>query len=237
MNDDLKKWIDSQALLNKLYVHDFKNPVSAVAANMSYLEAVIDDADEDLKGAVTDSNVAVRMLLHMIDNFLNISRLEMGEKLEPVAVPLNKFIIESIDKCESLFAVMEPSVTMKTLIPDTMCYWPPVYAKVAFENLLLSCIHNTPSSGKVMLGVAVVGESVVIKIEDNGVQIREDYFDKTFQREFQMVAKTDENARYGRAMAMYAVELAASYLGGSVAVKRENGDQFFELIIPKEMDV
>ncbi len=74
----------------RLYVHDFKNPLSAISANLSWLEAVIDDGE--LRSAVTDSALAVKQLLHMYNNLLQLARIEAGESSPAEAVSLDDFV-------------------------------------------------------------------------------------------------------------------------------------------------
>jgi signal transduction histidine kinase len=237
MANDLQKWIEEQTGLTKLYVHDFKNPVSAISANLSYLEAVLTDAEEDVLGAVQDSSVAMRMLLHMLDNFLNISRLESRESVESVPVPLRRFMDETMNRIRRMFTSPEPKLTVQEQVPDEMCSWPATYVRIAVENLLLQSLHNTPASGAVAYRVALDNDMVVFTVTDTGVTIAPEYYDVTFTREFQHVAKSNEHARYGRAMAMYAVGLAAEVLGGSVKVEKVNDQQQFVLKLPVEIEM
>ena len=102
MNEAPKKSSKLQSAINKLYVHDFKNPISAISANLSYLEAVIED--EAALEAISDSNLAMKSLLHMFDNFLNISRIEAGELISPEENPLCEFIESSVERCRGYFA-------------------------------------------------------------------------------------------------------------------------------------
>ncbi|MBN2341925.1 MAG: HAMP domain-containing histidine kinase [Deltaproteobacteria bacterium] len=235
MSNDLQKWIDVQTGLSKLYIHDFKNPISAIAANISYLEAVLDDAEEDVLGAVSDSSVALKMLLHMLDNYLNISRLESREQIEPVPVPLDRFIEEIMAKLKKMFTTMEPMVVLGAQVPSEMCFWPVTYAKLAVENLILQSMHNTPGGGKVLIDIRIDSRMVEIRVSDNGVRIDPSIYDQSFSREFQYIAKSREDARYGRAMAFYAVGLATEYMNGTVAISSENNLQVFTLRLPIEV--
>lgn len=237
MEDELKKWIDVQTGLSKLYVHDFKNPISAIAANLSYLEAVLEDVDEDVRGAVADSSLAVRMLLHMLDNFLTISRLESRELLESSPVPLDRFMDESLQKIRQMFTTQEPLLVMSTPAPVEMCFWPMSYARLAVDNLILQSMYNTSASGKVQVGAAVDGRMITVTVTDNGVAIAPEFAPRSFDRDFQMDAKSNEHARYGRALAMYAVGLAAKELGGSIKTERINQYQTFELRLPMEIEL
>lgn len=236
MSSELEKWIQTQTGISKLYVHDFKNPVSAIAANVSYLEAVLDNVDEDVKGAVSDSAVAIRMLLHMLDNYLNISRLEADEQVEAVPVPLDRFFEEAMTKIKNMFTTMEPVLVIGSQIPSTMCYWPVMHARLAVENLILQSMHNTPSSGKVLLDVRVEAGMMELRVSDNGVEISPDFYDKTFLRDFQLVAKSEEHARYARSLGLYAVGLATKAMGGTINVSRRGELQIFTLCLPVEVD-
>jgi len=116
-----------------------------------------------------------------------------------------------------------------------MCYWPIAYAKLAVENLVLSSLYNTPSKGKVTLKVRVEDKTAVFITEDNGVVINPEYFKQSFDKDFQIIAKSDDHARYGRALAMYAVQSSAKYMGGSVTVLESDKDiSRFELRLPLE---
>ncbi|MBN2528125.1 MAG: HAMP domain-containing histidine kinase [Deltaproteobacteria bacterium] len=234
MSNELEKWIHAQTAISKLYVHDFKNPVSAISANLSYLEAVLDNVDEDVVCAVQDSSVALKMLLHMLDNFLNISRLESNEQIEAVPAPLERFVEDSLSRIRKMFTSPEPMLVLSGKIPSQMCNWPIVYARLAVENLILQALHNTPASGKVVLSIRLADEMVIFDVADNGVQIAPEFYDISFQREFQTVAKSKEHARYGRALAMYAVGLSAKALGGDVRVEKAAEQQRIVLRIPTD---
>ena len=235
MSNELEKWIHTQTALSKLYVHDLKNPVSAISANLSYLEAVLDDVDEDVICAVQDSSIALKMLLHMLDNYLNISRLEAHERIESVPVPLERFVSDALIKIRRMFTSPEPMLVLGGDMPSDTCNWPVAYARLAVENLILQALHNTPASGKVVLTIRIVDEMVEFMVSDTGVQIAPEFYDKAFLRDFQAEAKSHEHARYGRALAMYAVGLSARGLGGDVRVEKVNEQQRFVLRIPLEV--
>jgi signal transduction histidine kinase len=231
MDDQTKQWISEQNDIVKMYIHDFKNPVAALFSNLSYLEAVIEDSDA--LEAVTDSLTAVKSMLRMFDNMLQISRLEAGETVEKKPIKLEAIIQQSIDNVQSNFVMMHPSLQLETSIPDALCNWPEQYAKLAIENLFLSAIHNTPQTEKVLISVSINNNSAIIKTTDSGILIAEEFLDKTFNRTFISISKTEPRARYGKAMGLYAAGLAAGYLGGSItALKPENNFQTIELILP-----
>jgi len=226
------EWIAQQGAINKLYAHDFKNPISAISANISYLEAVLNDVDEDVRSAIDDSAVAMRMLLHMVENFLQISRLEAGEQSPRAAVPLDRLLNDAVTRCRRLNPVNEPTVTLEGPVPDVSCEWPTVTINLALDNMILTALHHTSASGSVRLRAAVTSTEAIITCSDDGYPVAAEFVDKAFDREFQAQAKSLSNARYGRAMAMYAVGLCAKALGGGVVMISRDKRQDVVLTVP-----
>ena len=64
----LEDWINGNSSSVKLFTHDFRNPISAIITNLSYIKTVLEDADEDTREAIEDSIQAVNSLLAMIGN-------------------------------------------------------------------------------------------------------------------------------------------------------------------------
>ena len=75
--------LDVLAAVNRLYAHDFNNAVSAISANLSYLELVAPELDTDFQRSIEDCNLAVKLLSRMFDNFVTISRLEADNPPTP----------------------------------------------------------------------------------------------------------------------------------------------------------
>jgi signal transduction histidine kinase len=214
----------------RLYIHDFKNPLSAISANLSWLEAVIDDGE--LRSAVTDSALAVKQLLHMYNNFLQLARIEAAEMSPPEAVSLDDFIHRAVAACRALHLGSPTTIEAEGPLPSVDCHWPPDYAGLALENLLLACAANTPGEGRVTVRGAVDGGTAVITVRDTGVPIADEFVSCCFDAAFQSTAKSENRARYARAMGMTAVKAAAAALGGSVETRRDNDAQVFILRLP-----
>ena len=97
-NDDLQNWRLVQCKLSRLFVHDLKNPISALAANLNFLETAQLEETEDMRGAVNDSILAANMLLRLADNFDMIALLESGESSPFSHVNMAEFIRSAIGR-------------------------------------------------------------------------------------------------------------------------------------------
>ncbi|MCK9522100.1 MAG: HAMP domain-containing histidine kinase [Proteobacteria bacterium] len=213
----LQQWKSDQYALNKLYVHDFKNPLSVVMANLSYFEAILDPADEDARAALDDSMMALHQLLHMYENFLRISQMEAGDMPPRSAVSVAQLVQAALERLQRVNAWPDAEILLCGDVPDATCEWPIDCVRVALDNMLFTALQHARSPKKVHFSVAIddAARHVVFACEDNGIPIAAAHCDVSFERTFQPQAKHLAHARYGRAMAMYAIGLAAQACGGT----------------------
>ena len=103
-NDALEKWRLTQCQLSRLFVHDLKNPISALAANLNFLETTHLEESEDIRGAVTDSILAANMLVRLADNFDMIALLECGEDTPYSHINMADFVRSAVRRNTNIAA-------------------------------------------------------------------------------------------------------------------------------------
>jgi signal transduction histidine kinase len=205
---------DVQSAITKMFAHDFRNPISALSANLSYLQAVMAEADEDTRGAVDDSVFAIGVLLHLVDNFVAIARLEAGEHVETSPIPLRQFVDSTLKTCHGLMSQSEVTLRIEGDVPDIICEWELQYASLVLKNLLVASAAYTTGGGDVALRVLADGKNVRFEVSDSGTAVDEPYRTALFTRDFQCRAKSLQGARYSRGFGLYVVGLSAAFLGG-----------------------
>ena len=231
-NDDLSRWRLIQCKLNKLFVHDLKNPISALSANLSFLETALAGETEEVRDAVSDSVLAAAMLLLFAENLNNIAMLESEEASPSDEVSLRGFI-ETCAHTNGKFA-KSAGVRLDVDLPpadiDLICQRR--YLELAIENLVLSAIRHSPQGGEVTISSTVEGGEVTFSICDHGRAVSDDIVPHLFTRETQSEAKKHAGNRYGRGIGLYAVGLAAKALNAKLKVGTRNGMTEFALILP-----
>jgi hypothetical protein len=65
----------SSSAIAKMFAHDFRNPISALTANVSYLQAEMTETSADIRGAMEDCATSLGVLRHLVDNYVLIARL------------------------------------------------------------------------------------------------------------------------------------------------------------------
>lgn len=172
-------------------VHELRTPLSSIRA---YVEMLVDGeaADEHTRKEFYEViQVSADRLGRMIDNMLNISRIEAGTvriNKEPIAPSL--LVKEAVD-------VMRPQAEEKK-ITLTAHLTPVVYRVLADRDLLYQAVLNlvsnavkyTPEGGQVDVRMTPHEENrtIEIEVEDTGVGIPADDLPRMFEKFFRVEA-------------------------------------------------
>ena len=190
------------------------------------------DADEDTREAIEDSIQAVNSLMAMIDNFTQIGRLEAGEHQGLGSVKLDEFVRRSVERCRRLLSASSPPIEIEDGIVPHTCEWEIPYADLALDNLIITACRYSPTGDIVKVSARVEGNNVLLVVRDHGAPIAKEHRDHLFTKSHQTRSKSGSGSRYGRALGLYAVGLAASFLRGHAAVGDTEGGQALELMLP-----
>lgn len=226
-NADLEQWRIVQSKLSKLFVHDLKNPISALSANLSFLESAITDESEEIRGAVTDSILAAEMLLKFSDNFNYIAMLETGEKCAVSEIGLDTFLRVVFRRIKKFADSSGVVLAMDEVPRNVYVVWQHRYAELVLENLIISAVRHSPQGREVRVSVMIEENYVTFSITDAGKPVEEQYIDTLFTRDTQADAKKHPGCRYGRGLGLYAAGLAAEAVGGRVAAGIRGGKAEF----------
>lgn len=232
----LAEWIAQQSQMNKLFVHDLKNPISALSANLSYLESALPHESEDIKGAVSDSILASEMLLRFVDNLGYLSRLEVNEECEVTAASLRNLVDGGYKRNEPFARSAGVSLRVEGEVPDRSVLGQYKLMEIALDNLVLSAVRHSPPGGLVEIGVTLRGELAQLTVTDRGRPVAGEFIPELFTRQGQIDAKKYSDSRYGRGMGLYLVGLTAQALGGFLEVEHQDRLTSFRLLFPLECE-
>ena len=155
----------------------------------------------------------------LINEFLNLSRIEMGTfSIEPE--PINpKEVVESV------LRELAPTIQKKHLrvekkyenkIPEAKLD-PKLFLLMA-QNLLTNATKYTPSDGTVTITLAVRGKNLVFSVEDSGYGIPEEEQSQIFKKMFRA-----SNAKHydteGTGLGLYMIKSLLETVGGSISFK------------------
>jgi two-component system phosphate regulon sensor histidine kinase PhoR len=199
--------------------HEMKTPLAGIKA---YVEMLVDGDAEDEATQEEFLNIIngqADRLRRLIDNLLNLARIESG------VVKVNKTTCSLNDLLEEAYQVVLPSAEQKQI--DLVNEPSPMYLGVLADrdqllqaaiNLLSNAIKYTREGGRVVLRSRLADKHVQFEVEDSGVGLSEEDCEKIFER-FYRVQKDKQMAAgtgLGLPLAKYIVE---DVHGGRLTVK------------------
>jgi two-component system sensor histidine kinase KdpD len=209
--------------------HELKTPLSAVQAGIDALARPIEN-NERRQVAVREVQLAVRRLHRVINNLLNMTRIESGivqPKLDwcdagdliQAAVEL---VGESIGEHHIVVDVNEslPMVKLdEPLLEQCLC------------NLLLNSAANSSPGTKITIRGHLTDGQLILSVLDEGKGIRKE----ELTRIFEMFYRGTDAFPGGTGLGLAIVDGFVRAHGGSVrAANRETGGAEFVIIIPVE---
>lgn len=214
--------------------HEMRTPLSAI---IGFSELMADDKagrfDEPTKHKfLGEINTSGRFLLALIDDILDLSKIEAGKMV------LHIENVSIADVISGVVTSMEPLATRKTIRLEADVFIAghvpvdPVKFKQMLLNLVSNAIKFTPAGGRVALGVTRSGDAVEIWVSDTGVGIsasdREHLFEEFRQFESPM-SRQNHGTGLGLALTKRFVELH----GGEIRLESEVGrGSIFTLRLP-----
>ncbi|HEY1374387.1 MAG TPA: DUF4118 domain-containing protein [Candidatus Binatia bacterium] len=209
--------------------HELKSPLAAVQAGVDAVAKEIAD-EERCRPVVQTTQQALRRLHRVINNLLNMSRLE-AEVIRP-----------ALDWCDvqdlirSAIRLADDGLKRHTVAIEAGNDLPIVKADQALLeqslcNLLLNSAANSPASSTILVRAACTAGNLTVSVLDEGRGIPENDLPHIFRGFY----RGDGAAPGGTGLGLAIVEGFARAHGGKVtAVNRQMGGAEITMIIPVE---
>lgn len=154
---------DFQAMIS----HDMKNPISII---VGYTEILLNDytVDSACREMLVSIDSSARGLLHLIMNFLDLSKIEAGAlRLHRVETNINEVLHQVVRYQDPLARVKRIELT-EELRPVPSLHVDRVQMDRVFVNLVGNAIKYTPPAGRVNIQTSSYNGTVEVRIKDTG---------------------------------------------------------------------
>jgi signal transduction histidine kinase len=204
--------------------HELRTPLNSIGGYVDLLEM-------ELRGPVTDAQKSdlgrikrsQQHLLGIINDILNFTRLEATEvKFDIIDVPLRALIADLDAVVSSLARAKSLAYRCDSPAGSVYARTDPDKLRQIMINLLSNAVKFTPEGGRIRVSCALNGESVSIRVEDNGPGIPSDKHEAVFQPFVQLdrgLTRTTEGTGLGLAISRG----LARGMGGDVLLKSDVG--------------
>lgn len=215
--------------------HELRTPLAAILGYVEMIECDDPPADErnELLGRI---KIAGHHLLELIDNTLEIGRMESGA----VDLRLSRTHLPTLwqkigQDCAHLPRANGVSLQWDADAPNVVLTTDPRKIAIILRNLVGNALKFT-QAGHVRAEARASRDAVEITVSDTGVGIRPEDQRIIFEM-FRQVDGSDSRRFGGSGLGLYIVKRFAEQLGGCVAVESEPGrGSTFKVALPREAD-
>lgn len=196
--------------------HELRTPLTAIVG-WTDLFAEGDVNDETLRRGLRQIRQSSRVLLALIDDLLDLARLDRGAlTLQWRPVLLSEVIHRSLETVR-LMAETRGVVMILAPLPEPMA---PVRADAlrlqqVLWNLLANAIQFTPEHGRVVVRVEREPERYLVSVEDDGIGIPEGELPHIFER-FRQVDGSATRGHAGMGIGLALARLLVELHGGAI---------------------
>jgi two-component system, sensor histidine kinase and response regulator len=203
--------------------HELRTPLTAIRGNTSMIQSMYADTikDADLKQMIADIHDGSVRLINIVNDFLNVSRLEMGRMVfKNEAFGIIPLITSCMKDVESL--ALEKKLTMKLEEHDGLkeAFGDKDRLKEVITNLLSNAIKYTEQGG-VLVKVSQENDSIKVSVIDTGKGIPPESQSLLF-RKFQQASNnilTRDNTR-STGLGLYISKLMMDGMGGKIQLEK-----------------
>ncbi len=156
--------------------HELKSPLTTIIGNMQMiLEGIITDKDE-LDELIIKSEKEAKRMAKIITEMLELSYLEMGEKVDIQEVECVSVINSIIKKFD--FQIKEKNISITLDIEKTIINANLSDIQYLISNLVDNAIKYNKVNGKISISL----KNNIISIKDNGIGISQENINRIFER-------------------------------------------------------
>ena len=215
--------------------HELKSPLAAVE---SYHQVILDgyagEVTEKQKNMLLRSSERITALLNLIDNILDISRVESGE--------LKVEMLSLLDVANSSLENVRPLAEQKQIklnvhLPERLpdINGTAVRLEQVFTNLLGNAVKFTDEGGTITLEMKEEADHIVTVVMDTGIGISAEELPRIFDDFFRGIRVTAEGAGLGLAISKKIVEAHKGKMWVESPCPESGVGSKFTFTLPKDM--
>lgn len=210
--------------------HDLRNPISAIKGFSEFLlKEIAGTLNQNQKNMVISIDRAAFRLLQMVNNILDIAKMEAGK----IELNLSKFnVVELVRKAIDLMSPLAAKKNIKFEIEGIDSIEITADQNLierVYINLIGNAIKFTPQDGKITVGFHTQNGNFISWVEDTGEGIPLEYIDKVFSKFEQVKGQKAGGTGLGLTICKHIIE---AHLGKIWAEYREKMGAKFVFSFP-----
>ncbi len=228
--DDLRR---ERAALTAVFARDLRSPLSAIVANLSFLEGCVAESDPEAGAVFGELRVSCDEFQRMVDNGEAIARLEANAPLvdaDPV-VDLVPAVRAAVDAMQASAAIAQVELHAEIQTEAAPVRTPPALLELLLRNLFANGITHARRGGWASLSVHRLADGAArVILRDPGPSFGD--LSLTFARDRQAEVKTAHRGRYARGLNPYLLGITAARMRATATATHDGSRSEFSLTFP-----
>jgi len=205
--------------------HQLRTPLTSIRL---YTQMIKDDADdsinEELRSHLTKIEASTIDMLELVDDFLNISKLELGGfELTLHEIDLVEIIKDQIGRVSAISAENGIKLSFKNNSHDSVISTDLRLLSEALHNILTNSIrYRTQESPEIKITLSKKAKKILIAIKDNGIGIpaadQADVFERLYRASNAKMSQAN-----GTGLGLYLVKKVIEASSGHIWFKSQEG--------------
>lgn len=220
-NVQLQQLDQAKSEFVSLVSHEFRAPLTNIRGALELMEDSLNTNGADYDRMLGIINSEVGRLGRLVEDVLNISRIEAGElKLVCKEVDVSKVIQHVLDE----FAARNVRRKLKYVSgPNSPTLWAdPDCLHQVITNLIDNAIKYSPENSQVTVWLELQTEDSVLSVRDHGPGIPPDEQSRLFQK-FSRLDSQDDKVTYGYGLGLYLCRRLIEGMNGRIWVESTPG--------------
>jgi signal transduction histidine kinase/CHASE3 domain sensor protein len=205
---ELRRAERSRRMLLTNITHDLRTPLASLQA---LLDALVDGAIDDREAAgdfLERMDVEVQSLRHLADEFLELSRIELGQLLmRRSPADLSELLHMVAARMEAQAGQRGVPIAVETADPLPQVDIDRSRIEQVVLNLLQNALTYTPAGGRISVSARACDSEVVVAVQDTGIGIEADHLLHIFERFYKAdPSRSDGGVGLGLAIVKHLIE-------------------------------
>lgn len=216
--------------------HELKTPITSIRGYAELIQHNFVQDEEQKKEFMQRIIVEADRMTHLINDILEISRLESGEK----SIEASKITLEVKPIFEEIIRSLKPlakkmNVEIIQKCDEISMFADPNHIREMIVNLMNNAIKYNKQNGTVIATIEKNDGKMIITVSDTGIGIPQNLKERIFERFFRVDKGRSKNVG-GTGLGLSIVKHIANYYNGTIELdsKIDEGSTFTIMIPLKE---
>lgn len=205
--------------------HQLRGPIASIKWYGELLGKQKGTFQKESREFVERINVSTEHLISLVNDFLNVSRIESGSlKSEPKTIHPSVLVKNIVETYQQEIEKKKITVRIKNRSLFKDFFMDPEMIREIYANLIANSIKYSKRCGNISIRLSDESETtdLVLEIKDDGVGIAKEEHGRIFTKFFR-ASNALEGGYKGTGLGLYTAQMLATQIGGRIWFESEKG--------------